>query len=202
MKQKPKRTIKRSFVNSLGALGYFFGTLQWFWMVVLYFSVVQSAIPFLYPDINTPVTKHVTTPTFAVPGSIETIIFASVVIIMLGITIYAFIKIPATFVKTSQKAIHKTSESAIPIIAKAQHKKDTHTLRIKLTPKLVIISKAMFVFIPALLIALSPKLLAAPPINYTISLVIGFGLAGISTGCFSIQYLSAFWLRVKQSDLW
>jgi len=199
MKQKPERSTKRKVVNVFGSLGYLFCFLQWFWAVMAYFSVIQSAAVFVSPDAGQPVEpSHFT---FTQPNPLEAIILAIVTVLMIGVTIYVLIKTPVKIAKTSSKIVHKTTESVVPLVIKSQHKKDTKRLRDRITSKLVIMFKILLILIPAAATVLS-GLLDSRPLDYSIILVLAAGLTGFSVLFFGLQYLLAAALRIKLSDLW
>lgn len=200
MKQKTESTFKKNIVNFFGSLGYLFGFLQWFWVVMLYFSLIQSLTSIIIPTT----TKHVQQSsgyTLALPNSSEMIILAIVVAIMVVVTIYIFIKIPMGIVQTSNKIVHKTAESITPIVIKAQHKKDTKKFHLKITSKLILAIKLLFIIIAVILTAMS-GLLERQAVDYSIAIIIGCTLACFSILFFAIQYLLSTLFGVKLSELW
>lgn len=199
MRQAQERSFKKYAANFFGYMGYIFCFLQWIWAALLYFSLVQSAILFVSPDVNAPVRQ---TPSFtpSLPDPVAIAVIAIVVIAMVSITLYALIKLPMTIAKNSNKIVHKTSQVAAPLVMKVQHKKDTKKNRYLLTPKIVIVVKAVLVVIPAVLTAFS-GLIATLPIAYSVATIVGYGLAIFSVLFFGIQYASARAFRVMLSDL-
>lgn len=198
MKQAEQSNIKRSIVNSIGSIGYIFCSLQWFWAVMLYFSLIQS-IP-LTPT-GTERVEPFHGPTVTLPGSIETIVIAIVVSVMIIVTIYILIKIPVSIAKTGNAIVHKAAETMVPVVARAQHKKPTKKFRIRMTPKLILVIKALLVTIPMILAVVS-GLLEKQSIDYSIAIIIGGGLACLSVVGFLLQYSLAYVLRIKPLDLW
>lgn len=200
MRQKPERSIKRTISNAFGALGYLFGALQWFWAVMLYFSVVQPFILFI-SSRDSGAASQAPSFTFTLPGPVQAAIIIIVVVVMIALTIYMLIKIPMNIVKTSNKAVHKTTATMVPMVIKAQHKKDTPKARVKMASKLVIAVKALLVTIPVVLTVAS-GLLGKQSIDYSIAVIIGCGLACFSVAFFAVQYAAAGLFRIKLSDLW
>lgn len=200
MKQKTKNTLKKNSVNSFGVAGYLFCLFQWFWAVMLYFSVIQSILSLVMPNASTQV-KPV--PAFApeLPDQVQWGILIAVTVFMIALTLYAVIKMPMYAIKASNQAVHKAAEAATPIVIRAQHKKDTKKRRIIMTPRLVVSIKALLVIVPAVLTA-GTTLLERQPIDYPIAITIGLGLALLSIGSFTVQYILARPLRVKPSELW
>lgn len=200
MKQKIEPSIKKNIANFFGAFGYLICSLQWFWVVMLYFSVVQSVVLLVasHPD------KHVEQSsgfTVAPPNSSEMIILAIVTAIMIILTIYILIKIPMSIVKTGNKIVHQTAEAIVPVVMKVQHKKDTKKFRILLTSKLMLAIKSLLIILPVTLTAMS-GLLEKQSIDYSIAMIISCSLACLGVGFFAIQYTLAGVLRIKIADLW
>jgi hypothetical protein len=200
MKQKAELNIKRNVTHFFGSFGYLFCFLQWFWAIILYFSVIQSAALLVAPKVSEQ-TEQPQNLTFAPPSSVEIIITAVVVAVMIVVTIYALMRIPVSIVKTGNKIVHRTAETMTPVVMKAQHKKDTKKNHTKLTFKLVLIIKLLLVATPVALTACS-KLLEKQAIDYSLAMIIGLALACLAIVLFAIQYAFAGILRVKTSDLW
>lgn len=199
MKRTLERTVKINSINAFGAVGYLFCFLQWLWTVLLYFSVIQPAISHLAPEANE---KTYDVPNFSValPGPIETIIIVVVVAVMVAVTVYVLVKLPMNIVKTSSKVAYKATATAVPVTIKVQHKKDTKKNRIALTPKVLVVVKLCLLIIPVAL-TVGSMLLEKLPIDYSIAVVVGGGLAS-TTGLFFIaQYLLALALHIKLSEL-
>lgn len=200
MKQKPERNFKKSLVNAFGSLGYFFGFLEWFWAVMLYFSILKAFTLFVLPSAEQPVAPH-TSATFTPPTQIESIIIAIVTVIMILVSIYVLIKMPSNIAKTSNKVVHKTTDAAMPFVIKAQGLPDTKKTRAKLTAKLVLGIKLLLVIIPVGLTAAS-GLLEKQSVDYSIAMIVGCTLAVLSLFFFATQYLLAVIVRLKSSQIW
>ena len=200
MKQKTQHNVKKGIANFFGSFGYLLCSLQWLWVVMLYFSVVKSMVLLISSNADKQV-GHPTNITFAPPGSSKMIILGVVVAIMVAITIYALVKIPMTIVKSGNKIVHKSAETMAPIVIKTQHKKDTKKNHSKVTAKLILGIKLLLVVIPVVLTAAS-GLLEKQPLDYSIAMVVGVGLACFSVAFFGVQYALAALFRVKLSDLW
>jgi hypothetical protein len=199
MNQRTERSVKKNIANFFGSFGYLLCFLQWFWAIMLYFSVVQSVTLLVSSNASKPIEQpH---GSFALPGSLEIIILAIITTIMVILTIYALIKMPMGIVKTSNKIVHNTAETMAPIVIKAQHKKDTKKIHAKITARLTLVIKSLLVIVPILLTAAS-GLLEKQSLDYSISLIIGCSLACLVIIFFTIQYTLASLLHVKMSDLW
>lgn len=192
--------LKKNIANTFGSFGYLSGFLQWLWAVTLYLSVIQSTTSFIFPKSGEQA-EHAPGPIFTLPDPVGVIIVVMMVIIMVGITIYALISVPRNIVKTSNQIVHKTAETMTPLVIRAQHKHDTKHTRIKITSGLMLVIKLLSILMPLILTAGS-KFLDEQSIDYSIALIVGCGLASISVMLFVFQYLLAKLLRVKISDLW
>ena len=200
MKQRTERNAKKNTANFFGSFGYLLCSLQWFWVVMLYFSVIQSMALLVSPHAG----KQVEQPpgfTFALPGPLEAIILTIVAATMVGVTLYALIKIPMSIVKTGNKVVRTTAETVAPMVINVQHKKDTKKFHAKITSRLILAIKLLLIIIP-LAFTMASGLLEKQSIDYSIAMIIGCGLACFSTVFFAVQYASARLLHVKISDLW
>lgn len=191
---------KRAIANFFGGLGYLFCFLQWFWVVALYFSVVQSVILFVAPAADSPIERS-TAPVLEIPSSVSMIILAVTVFVMVIVTAYVLVKMPIGIAKTSNKAVHQAAKTVAPVIIKAQHKKDTKKFRVKVEGEIILLIKLLLVIIPAVL-TLGSGLLDQQPVSYSIALIVGGGLACLSIVPFIVQYGLAGVFRIKLKDLW
>lgn len=166
---------------------------------MLYFTVIQS-IP-LVPVTTNRQDDAFQGFTLSLPGPVESAILMFVVFSMIALTIYILVKIPISIAKTGNVITHKAAETITPVVARAQHKKDTKSFRAKLTPRLVTAAKLLLVIVP-LVVTVASGLLEKQSIDYTIAIVIGGGLASFSVIFFVIQYVLAGLLRIKSSELW
>jgi len=199
MKQKEKTNIKKSTVNFVGSIGYLFCFLQLFWVVMLYFSVIQS-IPLAPPETDKQIEQFPGF-TLTLPDPIEATIVGIVVVVMIVLTLYILVKIPMSIAKTSNAVVHSAAEAMTPVVIKAQHKKDIKKFRVKITTRLILAIKVLLVIVPIVLTAAS-GLLEQQSIDYSIAMIIGGGLACLSAAIFIVQYMMASILRVKPLDLW
>lgn len=200
MQQKPKRNFKKSLVNAFGSFGYFFGLLEWFWVVMLYFSVLKAFTLLVSPNTSQPVEQHASF-TFTPPSPIESIIIAVITVVMVLVSVYVLIKMPSNMVKAGSKAVHRTTDAMVPLVVKARHVPDTKKSRAKITAKLIVGVKLLLVIIPVGLTAGS-GLLEKQSVDYSIAMVVGCALAAMSLFFFAVQYLLAVLLRVKTSQIW
>lgn len=183
-----------------GSMGYLFCLLQWFWAVLLYFSLFQSAISFTLTS-NDPRPESVAHPTVALPSQLEMGIVVVMTVVILAATLYALVKMPKNIAKAGSKLVHQTADAVAPAVIKAQHKKDTKKVRMKLAPKLTAIAKVLLIVIPMITGAFS-GLLETLPIDYSIAVIVGIILGSGSALFFLVQYAAAHVLRIRVSDLW
>jgi hypothetical protein len=200
MKQKTGN-FKKNFTNFFGVSGYLFCLLQWFWAVMLYFSVIQSTTLFISPDAGNRQIEQTSDFTLTLPDPLKWIVFVVVTIAMVALTVYVLIKMPMNIIKNSNKAVHKAAETVAPMVMKVQHKKDTKKSRIKLTARLILGIKVLLVVLP-LAFTLASGLLEKQYVDYSVASIIGYGLAFLSVGGFALQYLLSRLFRVKMQELW
>lgn len=200
MAKAKTNSIKPKIANFIGAFGYLFCFLQWFWAVILYSGYFKPVAEFLnHNDVSTiPAPIVPVQPMSGLPLTVATVIIVTAMIIF---TVYIMFKMPSIILKSSKNVVHETAETAAPIVAKFTHKKETKKLHIKLTARLVVAIKAGLIILAILAMALS-KLVEKPVFDYKIVIIIGLWLAGCSIVLFAIQYLIAKLLKVDISKLW
>jgi hypothetical protein len=204
MNKKKKTNIKKGVANFFGSLGYLFCALQWFWTVLLYYSLIQSLAIFI--SINT--TNQVSKPTPIVPvannlalSSSATIVAIIITIIVIFLAIYIIIKIPSIIVKTGKKIVQKTAETTVPLVIRAQHKKDTKKFHLQLTSCIIVIIKTVLVVVPVAL-AFASKVLEEQAFDFSLTMYLSLWLASLSVVFFFFQYLLASLLQIKRQYLW
>lgn len=200
MKQSSTLKIKRNFTNFFGATGYLFCLLQWFWAVMLYFSVVQTVTTFVASDNPEPA-SNAHAAAFTLPDPVNWTIAIIVTIVMSAITVYALVKLPMKVVKASNRMVHRSAESVAPVIIRVQHKKPTEKQRMRITPKIILLIKLFLVVVPIGLTVAS-VLLEKQYVDYSIATAIGYGLAVLTIGAFAMQYLLFFLFRLTTRELW
>ena len=154
MNKKTKNNLKKKVTNFLGAVGYFFCSLQWLWVILLYSSLITG----LAKIMNTETATQPAQPSanLDLTASVPMIIIAAVItFVMVVLTLYILIKIPSTLIKSSKKVVQIAAEGAVPLILQAQKKKVTKRSRVKLTPFLIVIMKLILIFIPVVLVFVS-----------------------------------------------
>lgn len=199
MKQKPERNFKKSLANSFGALGYFFGFLEWFWAVMLYFSILKAFTLLVSPHVDQPLRQH-TNYTFTAPSPLEGLVIGIITIVMVLVTVYVLIKMPSNIVKTGNKVVHKTTTTMAPIVIKARHIPDTKKSRAILTGKLMIVIKLFLIVVPVGF-TIGSSLLREQSVDYSIAVAVGCTLASFSLFFFAVQYLLAAVFHLKLSQV-
>ncbi len=200
MNTKTRHNIKETIPNGFGVFGYLFCCLQWMWAVILYFSEYKDLLTSVLPKTNDR-TNDFTVLTFSMPDTLSVILCTVVVVSMLILTVYAFIKMPILAVNNSKKAVRKSAEKIAPAAIKAMHKKPTKKMRIKITAELVIAVKAILI-IGAMMSAVIFQYTGSKSIDYEIVEIVSFFLGGLSVIAFGLQYLLAWLLRVDESSIW
>ncbi len=197
---KAKSNISQKLANFFGGLGYFFCLLQWFWAIVLYFSIIEK-LAVLFSANND---KQVYKPLVIIDTGINMplmIVSAIIAIFMLLVTVYIIYKIPITIAKTSEKIVHSTAENITPIVLHAQHKKDTKSNHKKISIRLVIFIKIILIIIPVIL-SFTSQYIDSKQIDFDIAVYVSLWLACFSILSFATQYIFANLLSVKKQDLW
>jgi len=166
---------------------------------LLYFTVIKSTVLLVSPSIEKPVVQqpvhHVT-----LPGPLEISLFIIVIVLMIAITIYAFIKIPTTLIKASDKAIHKTAQITTPTVMKTLHQKNTSKNRLVFSTRLILVAKLLLILIPVIAAAISDTIIKQS-LDHAVAMAVAYTLAGISVLFFILQYSLAYLLRVNSSQL-
>jgi hypothetical protein len=200
MNKKTKNNLKKKAVNFLGAIGYFFSSLQWLWVLLIYSSLITG----LAKIMSHGTTKQVTTPSANIDlgSSIPMIIITFVItFIMVVLTVYIIIKIPTTLAKASKKVVQGAAENATTLVLQAQNKKNTKKNHIKMTPKLVLIMKIILVLVPIIFV-FNSQFIEKQIFDFFIAMYIGGLLACFSLLFFVFQYLAAELMSVKKQDIW
>ena len=195
-----KYNFKRKLSNFFGALGYFACLMQWFWAVMLYSSILKSAIVYFSPNTNEVVTKADAVVSSG-PNMLSVIFAVIVTIFVLILTIYVLIKMPSTIIKTSKKAVSEAAEGVAPIVLKVQHKKDTKKNHIKLTAQIIVVIKIILIIVPTCL-TFASQLLKTQIFGFYIAIFVGVWLAVFTVVFFILQYVIAKAFAVNVKDLW
>lgn len=200
MKKKQQKFNKEERIaNFCGIVGYFFGTLTWLWSALFYLNLLLTLDIFKSessaPVAPTPKPTTSLNPTF-------NIIFAGLMIIlMLGLTVYALLKIPKMVSQSSQQALKQISRLTIPLISRLHKKKLNKKQHFKLTLSVIVMLKAFLLIAPLGLIFASQLLKVQPEISLEIRALVGFFLAFWGLLGFLIQYSLAYFFKIKPDHL-
>jgi hypothetical protein len=195
-----KTNLKKNVANFFGAFGYIFCSLQWIWVILLYFSLINKFALFIDSNSNSQVTKSTTTASFD-SNILLTIIAIIIAIVVVVFALYILIKIPSTLVKTGKKIVHETAENTAPLVLMIQHQKDTKRNHIKITARLILIIKTILIIIPVILTFMS-QFLEKQMISFYIAMCVSILLVCLSIVFFIFQYFIAILLQVKRQNLW
>jgi len=200
--KKSKTKIKVGVTNFLGFGGYFFSALQWFWVVVLYSSLIEGLAKSITPA-SEPQQVQVQ-PVIVVsagPPSVLQIIFTfAVVVVMIALTVYVIWKMPSIFAKTGKKLVHDTADTFAPVVLRVQNKPITKKNRYKLSSSIVILMKIIIVVLPIIL-TFSSIFLEKQIVEYYIAIIITIWLASFSIVFFVAQYLVISLFRIKKPEI-
>jgi len=196
---KTKSKFKKNLANFFGGVGYFFCLLQWFWVVILYFSIIEKVALFFSTNNENTVTK--TIPTVEIgPNLSFTIIAVTITVFMILLTLYVIYKIPSTIIKTGKKIVHGTAETVTPMVLRYQHKKDSKRNHIKLSVRMIIVIKIILIILPFIL-SLMSQFIEKQSFSFAISMYISVWLAIFCAVSFIIQYVLSSLLSVNKQDL-
>ena len=190
-------TLKPLLLNTLGALAYLFCLLQWLWTVALFLPLILNS-DFMKQFTQPPVAP---TPVVSQPAelSLAGIIFvAAVAVVMILLTIYVIVKIPAVVGKTGSKLTHKATAVALPLVT--QHKKLPTKRRLQLTARLLFMTKIIFCLIPFGILFFANS--QTNGITRDIALTIGAVTAFFSLALFGLQAAVARLLHVDYKQVW
>lgn len=189
--------LRSVIVNILGGFGYLFCLMQWVWAAIIFLPPLLDS-DLMQQFIQKPVVQE---PIAAQPAEISTagILFAvGVVIVMIILTIYVIIKMPATVGKTGSKITHKATAIALPIIM--NHKKVPKKKRLRLTARLLFITKITLSLIPFCLIYFIDN--QDTNLDRDVVVIIAAISAFCAIGLFFVQAASAKLLRVDYKTVW
>lgn len=178
-------SLKRGIVSFLGALGYISVCLQWLFVALLYFQTLYAAFPMPQPvPESAPPTPSLTV---EAPSPLVLVFGAVVTVIMIGISLYAIIKVPQAIAKTGRRVVEASAEKTAPLLLKASHRPNTKRNRRHLTPRLVVLLKLFSIIIPFVLTWVAQYLITLP-LEADLVMVVAYWLAAWSIGYFMLQY--------------
>jgi len=201
MGTKQKEGFKQRLVNFFGSLGYLNVTLQWAMLAVFYLGFIKS-LSFFDVSPPEPTVKPAPVVDAEVGGpSLLMIVFAAIIVVfMIMLSIYVFIKMPSTLAKTGRQAVQKTAERTTPLVLKLRHKKDNPKNRKTIKPSLVVAIKSFIILVPVVLAYTSQ--FVEQSLDFDLVMVVSLFLTGLSIAVFGLQYLLARIMGVDVRNLW
>lgn len=205
MNAKSKNNLKKTVVNLFGMIGYFCCSLQWFWAILLYFSLILDVSQFFISNSdNQAVVETVEVVPVSVidlsPSLFTVLITALVVVAVSLLSIYILYKIPSTIARVGERVVHKSANSIAPVVLQVQHKKHNEKNKLKLTPKLILVMKLALVIVP-IVAAFISKSLEYQLLDFEIVLFVSLWLAVASLVMFCSQYLLSRFLHIKAKEI-
>jgi len=200
MSSASKIKFKRKLANFFGGLGYFFVAFQWLLAVLVYSNFIKSLLSAFTPVVTKPVS---TTPIVINLASNTPLMIVGVVITLavVVLSIYIFVKIPTTIVKTTKNVVHEVAETTAPVVLHVQHVHDTKPSRRKIILRITVIIKALIIIAP-LVLSFCSQFTAHQTFDFFLTMYMSLWLAGLATVSFVLQYALAGLLAVKRQDIW
>jgi len=179
-------------VTFLGGLGYLSVILQWLWtgMIVLPAFLKNDTVRLLL--LPHPVHQP-NAPVHSAPLS-PLLLFVAILVtaLVMIVSVVILIRLPLTLAKTSHKAVAKTSDFVLPVVAR--HKRLTPAKKRQLTVEIVIILKLVACVAPLLLLGVS--FFITTPLPASLIFVGGAWLALSSLVWFGLEYFLAWLLKI------
>lgn len=188
-------------VNLFGIIGYCIISLQFLIVLMAYFDPLQTLLYSATPPKPEPVIQQPATDAISEPSTFSVILGLALVVVMMGVTIYVFLKAPAAIARAGSKVVHRATEKAAPVVLHAQHKKNTKPNRKKISVKLSMVIKSLLITLPLIAVVVSP-LFVKPYLDVKIAVIASVALAIISLLCFVFQYSLAFIMKLDRKHLW
>lgn len=182
----------QSIVTVFGVFGYLSCALQWLWLGVLFLPQLLSSEA---KNLLLPPSSETSTPTsFNLDGDglLITALGIAVTLIVLIITVVVLIRLPMGIAKTGNKVAKTAADTVLPVVT--HHKKVSAKKRRMLTIRIIKIIKLLLVLLPMALLATA--FIFDAPLPKELIFMIGSILAIGSLLWFSLEYITARWLRV------
>ena len=175
-------------------------------MFVIYQTVVIAFVTSIAPAA----TNQPTTPPPLVnpdvslgasePNLFMAILSAVIVLAVIALSAYIFIKAPSFVAKSNKKVVQSAANVSTTIALRVQQKPDTPKRRKKLTSALVISIKCLVVVVP-LVLSLMAGAWSDGTLDPGVAMALGAGLAACSALLFGMQYGLAALFHVKRQDI-
>jgi hypothetical protein len=198
-----RTTFKRRLANFFGGLGYLFCSLQWLAAILIYSSFIKAVLSSFSPAATKPVPIAPIMPITIDLASNVPLMIVSVIITLavVVLSIYVFVKIPSTIVKTSKNVVHEVAETAAPVVLRIQHVQDTKQNHKKVTLRITIVIKALAIVVP-LVLSFCSQFTTNQALSFDVAMYLSILFAGLAVISFVVQYSLAGLLSVKHQDIW
>lgn len=181
--------MKQFAVNSAGVVGYLFVLLGWIWALAL--VLTNTGLVDLFaseqPKSSPPAVSF---PEFSLPEPIAIVLLAGLAVFMIGLSVYAFLKVPAEAIKQGSRAAHKAADKLAPVVARK--KPLSKKKRLNLTARLVFYIKLALIVVPVaatagLVVFVGSDLSLAPDLV----IIVSAGTGAVAMLFFALQYALA-----------
>lgn len=204
-KQRREPSKKLRAINTLGSTGYFFVVTQWLFAFILYFGWInvyflQAMMPNAPEQPAVPDVAPVQPAGDEALPLIAIIGIALFVAIMLGVTIYALIKIPKMIAGAGNKVATVVAQQATPLIIKARQLPQTQKTQLKVRGIMLVYSKVVMVLLP-IVFAWSSQFITEQLLPVDTALLVSFIIAIPAVLFFGLQYLFGMIAKIKLKDL-
>lgn len=198
-----KYRFKKAFVNSFAVLGYFVVVFQVLIVFIAYFTPIENLLQTMIPE-SQPKEVQAPPPTFdegVVTSPLFLVVGGVITVIMIIISLYAIIRAPVAIARTGRKMTQGAAKQVAPMVLQAQHKKTTKRNIVRLTPALAIVFK-LIVILGLLVAAWVAPSFVEQVLVFDITILIAQVTALTAVILFTLQYILAWALRVRRSELW
>lgn len=188
---------KRILVNVFGTFFYMVCLLQWLWALLPFLpQLIQFATTLQPEPTKSEPAQHIISTAPMSDLSIAIIIF--ITLTMIGVTVYALIKLPSGVGKAGSKLTHKASNYIVPVVS--HHAKLSQKKRQWLTARIAIDIKLGLCMVPAVIVLFS--YISQTSLPYDVSVFVCVILTVTALALLGIQLLLAKHFRVKPDQIW
>lgn len=191
-----QRRTSLTVANSFGALGYLSVLVQWLWasIVIGYPLLTEHKLNFLLPK-----GEAGPTPPPADYGNFTPVLTGIAIaftLLIIALTIYALIRLPATVGKRGGAIVHKTADSVTPLV---MPKKATKSAQQTLTYQITWGIKLGLIILPVLAMLFAPD---NHELQRAIILTVGIFCAICSILYFGVQWLMSRTFQLEKKAVW
>ncbi|MEO7904687.1 MAG: hypothetical protein ABIR91_02740 [Candidatus Saccharimonadales bacterium] len=182
-----KSAAVRHAIAALSTLFYLTILLQWMWASLPFLPQILHTIESMQSTTNSPV-EPILTAAPSTPPSMITVTFGSIVIIAIIVaTIYAFIKLPSTIIKSGDAVTRVATTRIIPIVT--HHKVLPAKKQRQITARVQFYVKLSLCILPIIITALSWQ--TTSNLAYDITMLVAATLGIIAVGLLSVHALAS-----------